>query len=93
MEIWSKFTEENVQNVLSKKSFEFAVEINELTKRIDFSNSLIFDLQKKYLKNIYRSTVSPDRIEKSPKAVNKAFNEALFNCFSCLEFSQQLVSP
>ena len=76
MEIWSKFTEEIVQNVLSKKAFEFVVEISELAKRIDFSNSLIFDLQKKYLKNIYRSTVLPDRIEKSPKAVNKAFNEA-----------------
>ncbi len=75
-EIWSKFMENNTQNVLSKKSFYFAVEIIELAKRIDFSNSLIFDLQNKYLKDIYDAIVSPHKTIKPRKIVHKVFNEA-----------------
>jgi transcriptional regulator with GAF, ATPase, and Fis domain len=76
LKIWSKFAENNIQNILSKKSFEFAMEINDLAKRIDFSNFMLFNLQRKYLKDIHESIVSPDKIQKTPKSVTKAFNKA-----------------
>jgi len=66
-DIWSNFAEDHVQELLSKMSFEFALEFQHLKRRQDCSTGAIWELEQKYLKDIYDSLSSPTKMQEMTK--------------------------
>ena len=66
-EVWSNFTKDHVQKILSKMLFEFSLEFRELKNRKNCSTGAIWELKQKYLTELYDSLSSPTKRRKIAK--------------------------